>query len=63
MIFCYILFTHRKLEVSLFFILAVNKITIRYHFPILRVYDLLDQLHGATIFSNLIFVADVIKFA
>ncbi|GKD97101.1 reverse transcriptase domain-containing protein, partial [Tanacetum coccineum] len=32
---------------------AVNNITIKYHFPILLLDDLLDQLHGSTIFSKI----------
>lgn len=34
-------------------ILAVNKITIDYRFPISRVDDLLDQLHSANTFSKI----------
>ncbi|KAJ0522028.1 putative nucleotidyltransferase, Ribonuclease H [Helianthus annuus] len=32
---------------------AVNKITVKYRFPIPRFEDLLDQLHGASIFSKI----------
>jgi len=32
---------------------AINKITIKHHYPILRLKDLLDELHRATIFSKI----------
>ena len=32
---------------------AINKITIKYRYPILKLEDLLDELHGATIFSKI----------
>ena len=31
----------------------INNITVKYHHPILRLDDILDELHGASVFSKI----------
>ena len=40
----------------------LNKMTIKNKYPLSRIYDLMDQLHGASIFSKINLRRDTIRY-